>query len=225
MSAVGGTLGTAFAHRVESIPMPLSLWLVPPEEEAAELRARMDSVASAHGLHTTAPHITLIGDVSRGSTSAEDVASAVQRVAALGERWTGGAIECDFTEVYTSDVWNQSAVAIVRETRQLLQLQQLARHIFFAEGLAETTAAPAWAWPLCKPHLSLTYGDPVPASELTLPDAFVTDTIALWNCTPANTGAVGDWWEVARVQVGGGASALRPPCALPINHSPIKLVA
>mmetsp|Transcript_52 Transcript_52/g.168 ORF Transcript_52/g.168 Transcript_52/m.168 type:complete len:206 (+) Transcript_52:3403-4020(+) len=205
--------------------MPLSLWLLPPEKEAASLKAHIDSVASAHGLHTTTPHITVLGDVSYGRTGADDVASAIQRLATLGECWTGGSIECNFTEIYTSDVWNQAAVAIVLESGQLLQLQQLARHLFFSESLAETTVTPAWAWPLCKPHLSLTYGVAVPVSELTLPDAFVTDTIALWDCTPATTRGVSDWREVARINLGRGASASRPPCPVPLKLGPLGVVA
>jgi hypothetical protein len=205
--------------------MPLSLWLIPPEKETAELRSQMDTVASSHGLRTTTPHITVLGDVSYGRTSAEAIASAVTRLAALGECWTGGSIECDFIEMYTSDVWNQAAVAIVRESAQLLQLQQLARHLFLSESLADTTVAPAWAWPLCKPHLSLTYGVAVPLSELTLPGAFVTDMLALWDCTPATTGGVGDWQEVARIRLGRGASAPRPPCAMPVTFGPLGVVA
>lgn len=103
--------------------MPLSLWLVPPESDSDEIASTMRAVASAHLLPSSAPHVTLLGDASGGGNDERALHEAVQRLISLGERWTGGAVVCEFTEIYGSDVWNQSGVAIMRETRQLLELQ------------------------------------------------------------------------------------------------------
>lgn len=193
--------------------MPLSLWLVPPESDSDEIASTMRAVASAHLLPSSAPHVTLLGDASGGGNDERALHEAVQRLISLGERWTGGAVVCEFTEIYGSDVWNQSGVAIMRETRQLLELQRLARCVFFSESIAEAESAPAWALPLRQPHLSLIYGGCARVlSELTLPKPFVADTIALWDCTPADLAGVPLWREVAKVKLAGKPGSAQILC-------------
>lgn len=97
--------------------------------------------------------------------------------------------------------------------------RRLARRVFFDESAEEADATPPWSAPILKPHLSLVYGgSPAALADLALPQSFVADAIAIWDCTPATLDAVHTWREVARVKL-----ARAPPSApapLPLNLRP-----
>jgi len=104
--------------------MPLSLWLLPPADDGAVLAERMRAVGRQHGLPSAAPHITLLStivDAREDDRAMRDM--VLQRLAALGERWDGGVVLCEFTEIHGNEAWNQSGVAIVRESPQIRALQ------------------------------------------------------------------------------------------------------
>ena len=65
-----------------------SVWLLVPEPQRSTVVAAMKAAADAHGLSTSEPHITLLGDAGAG-TEAEMTA----KLAALAGV---GAVPCNF---------------------------------------------------------------------------------------------------------------------------------
>ena len=177
--------------------MPISLWLLPSAAARAPLVASMEQLAAAHGLPSTDAHITLLGNSGDGLTPDE----AAARLQALRGR---GPVAISLTEVASGTdaegraPWNQSCVAVVNETDELIQLQRLAADTFL--GAEAAAAARPWAAPLCKPHLSLAYGNaPEVLGEAQLPEPFVADCVAVWDCNPGTLEGVLSWREIARV--------------------------
>ena len=189
--------------------MPISLWLLPPNglnnwppsEKSHSTRSSLIQmtapIAAANLLPESDPHVTIIGDT--GVASEEDALKMLQQLKGAGR------VAIEFTELGAgvdeasgTSPWNQSAVAIVKETPQLVALQ---RHALLAFKGAEAAAkAPLWAPPLQKAHLSLAYGNkPEVLSRFTLPPPFIAEHLALWQCTPATLEGVPTWKEIARV--------------------------
>lgn len=141
---------------------------------------------------------TLIGNVGE-----LDDAIAAERLRLLQ---SAGQVAVEFTEIAAgADAtgkapWNQSAVAVVKESAALVALQRLAMQAYLGDEAA--AKAPVWAPPLQKPHLSLAYGNPACAlSELAVPAPFVASAVAAWRCDPASLEGVEQWVEIARVKL------------------------
>ena len=175
-----------------------SVWLLVPEPQRATVVAAMKAAADAHGLPTSEPHITLLGDAGAG-TEAEMTA----KLAALAGI---GAVPCNFPKsgavtAGSGAPWNQSAVAVPALTPELSRLHRAARQAFRGES-AEAVASDAWAPPLRQPHLSLAYGNPPElVATLDTPPDYVADEAAVFSCTPPTLAGVPNWRQVARVSL------------------------
>ena len=96
--------------------------------------------------------------------------------------------------------WNQSGVAIVKETAALVQLQRAALAAF--KGAEAAAAAPTWAPPLLQPHCSLAYGNkPDVLPKISLPPPFVAEEIAIWSAIPATLEGVPSWKHIQTVKL------------------------
>ena len=189
-----------------------SVWLLVPEPQRSTVVAAMKAAADAHGLPTSEPHITLLGDAGAG-TEAEMTA----KLAALAGI---GAVPCNFPKsgavtAGSGAPWNQSAVAVPALTPELSRLHRAARQAFRGES-AEAVTSDAWAPPLRQPHISLAYGNP-PEMVATLdsPPDYVADTVAVFSCTPPTLAGVPTWREVARVSLVATGTKLRNFAATP----------
>ena len=173
-----------------------SVWLLVPEPQRSTIAAAMKAAADAHGLPTSEPHITLLGDAGAG-TEAEMTA----KLAALAGL---GAVPCNFPKsgavtAGSGAPWNQSAVAVPALTPELSRLHRAARQAFRGES-AEAVASDAWAPPLRQPHISLAYGNPPElVATLDTPPDYVAGTVALVSCTPPTLAGVPNWRKVALV--------------------------
>ena len=220
-SGGGGGGGGGGGHEKER--MVVSVWLLPPEPVLSSLRSQMDLFADEHGTPKFTPHVTLLASIGESLERPDRRASATS----LLERFSDwGGVPCHFSEVSAGRdpsgeaMWYQSAAAVAVEGPELTTAHRFARHLFL--GVAED-APVAWAPPLSRPHLSLAYGNTdAMRSSLAPPDAFVADTVALWDATPnARPEDVWEWTEIARVSLVGdcpeGAPAVAPcaPCTRP----------
>jgi len=179
-----------------------SVWLLVPEPQRSTIAAAMKAAADAHGLPTSEPHITLLGDAGAG-TEAEMTA----KLAALAGV---GAVPCNFPKsgAVTAGInpdgtapWNQSAVAVPALTPELSRAHRAARQAFRGES-AEALATDAWAPPIRQPHLSLAYGNPPElVATLATPPDYVADEAAVFSCTPPTLAGVPNWRQVARVSL------------------------
>ena len=175
-----------------------SVWLLVPEPQRSTVVAAMKAAADAHGLPTSEPHITLLGDAGTG-TEAEMTA----KLAALAGI---GAVPCNFPKsgavtAGSGAPWNQSAVAVPALTPELSRAHRAARQAFRGES-AEAVATDAWAPPLRQPHVSLAYGNPPEmVATLDTPPDYVADTAAVFSCTPPTLAGVPNWRQVARVSL------------------------
>ena len=173
-----------------------SVWLLVPEPQRSTIAAAMKAAADAHGLPTSEPHITLLGDAGAG-TEAEMTA----KLAALAGI---GAVPCNFPKsgavtAGSGSPWNQSAVAVPALTPELSRAHRAARQAFRGES-AEAVASDAWAPPLRQPHISLAYGNPPEmVATLDTPPDYVAGTVALVSCTPPTLAGVPNWRKVALV--------------------------
>jgi len=179
-----------------------SVWLLVPEPQRATVVAAMKAAADTHGLATSEPHITLLGDAGAG-TEAEMTA----KLAALAGI---GAVPCIFAKsgAVTAGIgadgtvpWNQSAVAVPAPTPELSRAHRTARQAFRGESV-EAVALEGWAPPIRQPHLSLAYGNPPElVATLDTPPDYVADTAAVFSCTPPTLAGVPNWREVARTSL------------------------
>ena len=140
------------------------------------------------------PHVTLF---NTEELTAEDAKLRLQTLKGAGPIAISFAdIEAGADAETGRAPWNQTAVATICETPQLVELQRRVRCAF---ALSDA-GAQAWASPLCKPHLSLAYGNaPSMLAELDVPAPFVADSVAVWDCSPATLEGVSGWHEIARV--------------------------
>lgn len=175
----------------------ISCWLVPPEPDCTRLLASIAETAKQNGLPAFGPHITLVGNVNLPK---EEAVKRLQQLAGTG------TVPCRFTSVEAFPPWNQSAVAVVEHSAELVRAQLLAKKAFFGVDEPEES----WAPPVEKAHMSLAYGSkPEVAASLTLPDSFVATEICLFDCNPVAPGTpvaevlagVPNWHEVARVSL------------------------
>lgn len=139
--------------------MPTSIWLLPPTgsltsllpapqtSTRSSLVSIMAPVAERHLLPSADPHVTLIGDA--GDLDAEQAAKLLNGLKG------GGPVAIEFTALTSEAQWNQSGMALVKETAALVAIQRKALGIFC--GADAAAKAPSWASPVCKPHLSLAY--------------------------------------------------------------------
>jgi hypothetical protein len=209
-SVGSGGVGSGRARANRAL-MPISLWLMPPSGSSlplsqiqtstrSSLVAAMDAVAAANNFVSFEPHVTLIGNV--GDMTEEDATTRLQLC-------KGAEVATELTEVTagvddaTGDApWNQSAVAVVKETPQLVELQRRALAAFQGEEAAAT--APIWAPPLRRPHLSLAYaptGPPSPAlvASFQVPPPFIAAAVAVWSVVPPTCEGASQWREIAKV--------------------------
>ena len=98
-----------------------SVWLLVPEPQRSTIAAAMKAAADAHGLPTSEPHITLLGDAGAGTE-----AEMTTKLAALAGI---GAVPINFAKsgAVTAGIgtdgtapWNQSAVAVPALTPELI---------------------------------------------------------------------------------------------------------
>ena len=177
-----------------------SVWLLVPEPQRSTIAAAMKAAADAHGLPTSEPHITLLGDAGAGTE-----AEMTTKLAALAGI---GAVPINFAKsgAVTAGIgtdgtapWNQSAVAVPALTPELSRAHRAARQAFRGES-AEAVASDAWAPPLRQPHISLAYGNPPEmVATLNTPPDYVAGTVALVSCTPPTLAGVPNWRKVALV--------------------------
>lgn len=177
-----------------------SIWLLPPDALLTELNVRCKKLAIENGTPCALPHVTLIGDSGH-----MDEKEARRRLRLLQG---SGKVPCRFRGEVTAGrdadgktPWNQTCVAIVEETSELVNAHKLARRVFLGEE------GPGWAPPLLLPHLSLAYGtDTSVCTGQILPPAFVAHHAALVDCTPANLDGVSSWRVLEKVTLEDPAS-------------------
>mmetsp|Transcript_2015 Transcript_2015/g.6486 ORF Transcript_2015/g.6486 Transcript_2015/m.6486 type:complete len:194 (-) Transcript_2015:135-716(-) len=189
-----------------------SIWLQPPttHSEFPRLAELIEKVSSQFHGPGFQPHVTLLGGIRVDPCDTADVESKTRSLAASIQPFSlrllpGG--------VATADTWSQDLLIFVEETEDLVQAHNAAIRAF----RGPEAAAPAFAPPTRRPHVSLLYGEHdqkereaaaawvrehAPWADEGL--AFPVEALQLW-ATDKGLGGVPEWHLVGSYPLGTAA--------------------
>lgn len=184
----------------------ISLWLMPSSPN----REHLASVIDEFSQHKAAsapfqPHVTVVGSIPVESeeqltkTLLPDLMEVIQK--------SCNSMTCQFAvdPVYKNK-WNQACVLVMEESPQFTKLVGLCREI----ALKDTSTKNWYPPPLCKPHLSLYYGDEgAPSKEDVVKGigvegpiySFEAGRVAIWKTDKASVEGVAEWEELAVIDL------------------------
>lgn len=184
----------------------ISLWLMPSSSD----REHLSSVIDKFSQHKAAsapfqPHVTVVGSIPVESeehlktTLLPDLREGIQKACS--------SMTCQFpVDPVYKDKWNQACVLVMEESPQFAKLVGLCREI----ALEDTSTKNWYPPPLCKPHLSLYYGDEgAPSKEEVVKEigaegptySFEAGKVAIWKTDNASVEGVAEWEELAVIDL------------------------
>jgi len=195
-----------------------SLWLLPPPEHMKALSKEIAKLSLRYNQQQSSapftPHVTVIGSIPCGPTVSDAKRLGKILQAALSH---SGAVPCRFSQhqpcqAMTKDgsvVWSQACISVMERSPEFLQLLERARGALKMPTLGE------WVFPAPagEPHYSKFYGRAaIPNNDvIAAPPDFVAQEASLWMTTPGTVEGVGNWKEVARIQLVGATAAAAAP--------------
>lgn len=179
--------------------MRISLWLMPPADAAAPLRAQIAELSKTYsGSAPFEPHMTIIGGIEVDSnTQAQEIGRRLEE----GLRGVG-AVPCKFDDQVVSMVdeecnyvWNQASLARMESCNEFDRLVHVS-----GELLGVDTSTRKFLLPVGQPHFSFFYGkrNAPPSEEVQAPPDFVARDAALWYTYPGDADGVKSWTQICR---------------------------